>query len=387
MPNKWGGDHDLKVGVSYMYSSLRTQDFGNLNGTFTIPSDLPFNAADPRTYPERLSIRVGNPLDFYMKGHFIGGFVQDKWRPSNRLTVSVGARYDLELLRTPNQDNPLYPVGSGDYPIDANNFAPRLGFTYAMDDESRSAIRGGFGVFYQRTSFTFLTPMFSGGRYSDSFIVEFPVEQRRSRDRGPATSRPHPALRNGPTVNHAPIDAQFPPGTLNRNVGTVRFDNPDRQNSWSRQYSMGYERQIGATLGVGIDFIRSEQRGQFVLIDLNPGIRDTTLATSTLRRNTPLVGDLGEFAARVENIVNDGEVDYNTVQVVDDAAAVRRIQRAAVVRLLARRGQCGHRPGRRRRFAAARRPQPGSGRRADQRRPAAHLVGWRPPTRCRRRRG
>ena len=37
------------------------QDFGNLNGTFTIPSDLPFNAADPRTYPERLSIRVGNP--------------------------------------------------------------------------------------------------------------------------------------------------------------------------------------------------------------------------------------------------------------------------------------------------------------------------------------
>ena len=97
LPNKWGGDHDLKVGVSYMYSSLRTQDFGNLNGTFTIPSDLPFNRADPRTYPERLSIRVGGPLDFLMKGHFIGVFVQDKWRPSNRLTVSVGARYDVEI--------------------------------------------------------------------------------------------------------------------------------------------------------------------------------------------------------------------------------------------------------------------------------------------------
>ena len=32
-----------------------------------------------------------------MKGHFIGGFVQDKWRPSTRLTVNVGARYDVEI--------------------------------------------------------------------------------------------------------------------------------------------------------------------------------------------------------------------------------------------------------------------------------------------------
>ena len=314
VPNKWGGDHDLKVGVSYMYSSLRTQDFGNLNGTFTVPSDQPFNAADPRTYPERLSIRVGNPLDFLMKGHFIGGFVQDKWRPSTRLTVNVGARYDVELTRTPNQDNPLYPAGSGDYPIDADNIAPRLGFTYALDDESRSVIRGGFGVFYQRTSFTFLTPMFSGGRYSDSFVVQYPLNNA---DPGPRAGNfpTAPELVNGPTVNHALIDAQFPPGTLNRNVGTVRFDNPDRENSWSRQYSLGYERQIGATFGVGLDFIRSEQRGQFVLLDLNPGIRDTTVATSTLRRNTPLVGAPGEFAARVETIVNDGWVDYNTVQV------------------------------------------------------------------------
>ncbi len=314
LPNTWGGDHDLKIGMSYMYSSLRVQDFGNLNGTFTIPSDLTFNAANPRTYPERLAIRVGNPLDFYMKGHFIGGFLQDKWRPSDRVTISVGARYDLELTRTPNQLNPLYPSGSGDYPVDGNNVAPRLGFTYAMDEESRSAIRGGFGVFYQRTSFTFLTPMFSAGRLSDSFVVQYPLNNA---DPGPrAGSLPTaPELVNGPVVNHALIDARFPPGTLNRNVGTVRFDNPDRQNSWSRQYSIGYERQLGATTGVGLDFIRSEQRAQFMLKDLNPGVRDTTTATSTLRRTSPLVGAPGEFAARVDTIVNDGFINYNTVQV------------------------------------------------------------------------
>ena len=43
-----------------------------------------------------------------MKGHFIGMFAQDKWKVSNNLTLSLGARYDIEILPTPNQDNPLF---------------------------------------------------------------------------------------------------------------------------------------------------------------------------------------------------------------------------------------------------------------------------------------
>jgi hypothetical protein len=313
VPNKWGGDHDLKFGLSYLYSTLRVENYGNMNGTFTIPSDIDHNPSLARTYPERLSIRVGNPLDFYMKGHFIGMFAQDKWRIGNNLTLSAGLRYDLELLRTPNQENELYPAGSDEYPIDGNNVSPRLGLTYAMD-EGRSAIRGGFGIFYQRTSYTFLTDMFSSGRYSDSFTVQFPTNNA---DPGPRNGNfpTDPMLRNGPVVDHAAIDAMFPPGTRNRNVGTVRFDNPDRELAWARQYSIGYERQIGATLGVSVDVIRSEQRGQYVLMDLNPGIRDTTTATSTLRRLYPIAGDVGEFAARVDTLVNQGYIDYNTIQV------------------------------------------------------------------------
>ncbi|MCC7032268.1 MAG: TonB-dependent receptor [Acidobacteria bacterium] len=314
LPNTWGGDHDMKFGVSYLYSSLRVQDHGNMNGTFTIPSDLAFDAANPRTYPERLSIRVGNPLDFYMKGHFIGMFAQDRWSPIDRLTISAGLRYDVELVRTPNQWNPQFTDDPGGFPVDADNFAPRAGFTYAMDEQSRSVLRGGFGVFYQRTSYTFLTPMFSSGRFSDSFTALFPTNNA---DPGPRAGNfpTNPLLVNGPVVNHAAVDAQFPPGTLNRNTGTVRFDNPDRTNAYSRQYSIGYERQIGATLGVSVDYIRSEQRGQYMLQDLNPGLRDTTTATSTLRRRYPLVGAVGEFAGRVDTLVNEGYIDYNTLQV------------------------------------------------------------------------
>ena len=374
LPNRLGGDHDVKVGLSYLYSSLRTQDFGNMNGTFTFATDLPFNAANPRTYPERLSLRVGNPLDFLMKGHFIGGFVQDKWRPPPRVTVSVGLRYDLELVRTPNARNPLFGgQGSSDYPVDGNNIAPRVGFTYALDDQSRSVVRGGFGTFFQKTSYTFLTAMFSAGRLSDSFTVNYPTNNAHPGPRAGALPT-QPELVNGPVVTQAVFDQRFPAGVQNRNVGTVRFDNPDRQNAWSRQASLGYERQVGASLGVGIDFIRSEQRAQNVLKEFNPGLRDTTLATSTLRRTNPLVGATGEFAARVETLTNDGWINYNTVQVALTQRQRGGFSGRASYLVLPRARQRQHRPGGRGHVAGARQPQPRHRHRTLERRPAAHRV-------------
>jgi hypothetical protein len=95
----------------------------------------------------------------------------------------------------------------------------------------------------------------------------------------------------------------------------VRFDNPDRVNAFSRTYSIGYERQVGTMMGVSVDYIRSEQRNQYVLKDLNPAVRRGTLATDPISRTTPLVGTNGEWAARVDTIMPVGKIDYNSVQV------------------------------------------------------------------------
>jgi hypothetical protein len=312
LPGK-GGDHDLKFGINYLYSELRVQDFGNQNGTFIFNTDLPFNASNPRTYPERLTVRVPGPVDFTMEGHFIGMFAQDRWKLTNNLTINAGARYDIEVLPTPNQDNPLFADDPDGYPMDLNNVSPRVGFAWSMDDAGRSALRGGAGVFYQRTSYTFLTTMFSNGRFSDSFTVQFPTNNI---DPGPRQGNlpTDPFLVNGPTVNRALLNAQFPSGTRVRNGGTVRFDNPDRINMYSRTYSIGYERQLASTLGVSVDFIRSEQRNQYVLKELNPLVRQGTLATNAATRTNPLVGAVGEWAASVQTIEPVGEIDYNSIQ-------------------------------------------------------------------------
>jgi hypothetical protein len=309
-----GGDHDLKFGLNYLHSALRVQDFGTTNGIFVMNVDTPFNASNPRTYPERLQVRVPGPVDFTMNGHFIGGFAQDHWKLNNNLTINLGARYDIEILPTPNENNPLYADDPDGYPMDLNNVSPRLGFAWSLDDEGKSAIRGGAGIFYQRTSYTFLTNMFSNGRFSDSFTVSFPTNNF---DPGPRQGNlpTDPFLINGPVVNRALLNAMFPPGTRVRNGGTVRFDNPDRRNSYSRTYSIGYERQLGSTIGVSLDFIRSEQREQYVLKELNPLVRQGTLATNANTRTNPLIGTVGEWAASVQTLVNAGEINYNSIQI------------------------------------------------------------------------
>src|SRR5437773_2754349 len=53
------GDHDMKFGFRYNYTELRRVSQVNENGTFSFNTDLPFDAANPRTYPERFTIRTG----------------------------------------------------------------------------------------------------------------------------------------------------------------------------------------------------------------------------------------------------------------------------------------------------------------------------------------
>ena len=311
VPNK-RGEHDVKMGVNYLYSTLRTENYGNANGSFTFSHDLPFDRSNPRSYPERLSIRVPGAVNFLLKGHFIGMFLQDKWKVNDRLTLSLGGRYDVEFIPVPNAENPLFAGRDEQYPIDRDNFSPRVGFSYAATD--RSVVRGGAGLFYQRTSYTFLNPLFTNQAFSDSFTASFPT---LSFDPGPRQGRmpTDPMLVNGPFVNHALIDSLYPPGSRTRNTGTVRFDNPDRDVPWARQYSLGFERQLGGSIAMSVDFIRSEQRHQYMMVDLNPPVRSTGLATGRLTRTDPdpSIAAVGAVN-RVETFRNIGWIDYNSLQ-------------------------------------------------------------------------
>ena len=69
--------------------------------------------------------------------------MQDTWRTTSKLTLNLGVRYDFERAFRKITD----------VPDDMNNVRPRVGFAWSPFGDSRTAVRGGFGIYVNR-SFT-----------------------------------------------------------------------------------------------------------------------------------------------------------------------------------------------------------------------------------------
>ena len=301
------GDHNLRVGFQYQYSTNRATGQDNWNGTFTHPTDTPFVPGNYSTYPERLTIRVPGESLQDMKAHYFGGFIQDKWQLNSRLTLSLGLRYDLEKIPIQELDNPEFS-NPNDYPVDGNNVAPRIGFAWDMKGDGQTVVRGGYGRFYDKTHYELITAIITAGVFSDSFIVNFPAN---AADPGPSRGLPptNPYLVGGPTVNRQLLNAQFPPGTKTKNTGTVFLDSPDRVIPYTDQFTVGFERALFRNFSLGIDYVHASGRSQFMSLEKNPGVRVDTSRTGRIVRVDP------NFTASVLLRFNVGEIDYDALLV------------------------------------------------------------------------
>ena len=307
-----GGDHDVKFGAQYEYVSARATAQDNLNGTFFFRTDLPFNAANPLTYPERLQVRVPGALNTFQQADFVSAFAQDKWHVAPRATISAGVRYDLEIQPIHEVDNPRFSDETA-YPVDKNNVGARIGLTYDVSGNGRAVVRGGYGRFYDKTHFELISAILTNGVFSNSFNVFFPTNNN---DPGPSsgTLPLDPMLAGGPTLNQTLLQQRFPAGSRIKNTGTVTLDSPDRRIPYTDQLTAGYERQLATNLSVSGDYVHARARDQLMLKDLNPGQRATTSRTATLVRINPA------FSGAVLTPINEGESNYDALE----AALVKR---------------------------------------------------------------
>ena len=118
------GGHGFKIGGEYSYVQNLFRQGGSLNGNFGFSSSNgPFNAADPRTYPDRLQIRVPKASNPLVKAQYFSAFFQDKWAPRTGLTLSLGVRYELTKIPIVESNNPLFS-DPNDYPMDTNDVSP-----------------------------------------------------------------------------------------------------------------------------------------------------------------------------------------------------------------------------------------------------------------------
>lgn len=218
----WKGNHTMKTGASFTYD-VTEQLFAPLqNGRYTFAGN-PTVAPNPFQYSQAFALTPEARLMF-PKAYVLAGFFQDDWRVRNNLTINLGLRYDVEIIK----DIPDWPAGT-----DKNNLDPRIGFAWDPKGDQKWAIRGGFGGFTQQHAIFTIVKGGVGGRNG---LVTLSLN---------STDPLFPTFPN--TLPGFPRGAVLP-------ARSIQEISPDLENEHSWNGSLGVQHQIGSRSSVAIDF-------------------------------------------------------------------------------------------------------------------------------------
>jgi hypothetical protein len=153
--------HLLKAGFRFMRETGGRLNPENPSFSYQTYADLLANI------PQSLATSFGAPphdsdMDQY------SAFLQDDWRVGNHLMLNLGFRYDYygQVKVRPTTDVPVEIVNYEaptdlrkmdfgplrdplrPYEPDGNNFGPRAGFAWTVDEHERTVVRGGVGYLY-----------------------------------------------------------------------------------------------------------------------------------------------------------------------------------------------------------------------------------------------
>ena len=163
------GNHDLKFGFGYRKAAVTSESSWPGGGIITFHSGYPsMNAEIVRQHHTDAST-------VYMNG-YIGDPI-----PFDRLTLTLGARWDRQVasinaIQDPaNTNDPggLLPQLSGAAASNAikwNSISPRLGLTYALDQDRHTILRGSYAMFASQINAT-QASVLSTVQYSYTYYV------------------------------------------------------------------------------------------------------------------------------------------------------------------------------------------------------------------------
>ncbi|OFW16844.1 MAG: hypothetical protein A3F70_03230 [Acidobacteria bacterium RIFCSPLOWO2_12_FULL_67_14] len=296
-----GGRHDLRFGGEYLKyltwhdwcNTLRGNLFvdagpipANIEQLFPVWNDpSTFNIAALSPIAREYRASFGNCI-IHSPRNIFGGWFQDDWRIGSRLTVNIGLRYDFETDVFANELGvaEFLPAGR---PNDTDNFVPRLGFAYSLND--RTVIRGGAGKYYAWLLNQTAHPV----RFANVQRVLSVFNDGRADFAVNPWNGPLPKAED---LEQAFCNVNFVPGCIRRALGQTIVP-PDAETPYSYQASIGMQRQLGETLGVSVDYAYTGERqtrvtGYNINLSFNPETQLNYRFADISRRPYPAWGQV-----------------------------------------------------------------------------------------------
>lgn len=281
------GSHNIALGF---HGELSRVDVVNQNGQ---PGTFSFNATT--TNNALASFFLGYVNEFKQnsgqfqqnRGTFLGGYVQDSWKVSRRLTLDYGLRYEPfiplhEGGHRMGQFNPaayaagtksvVYPTapagllfpGDPGVPQDGvrpvyTNFMPRVGFAWDAFGTGKTSIRGGGGMFYDTRS---------NGLFNNAWIGSTPFTTSVDIIQGDGSfSNPYGSTRN-------PFPAAFPPDKNQQFIlpfAVITFDPSGKfQVPLTYAWNLAVEQQLTSNISSRLAYVGSHSSHVFTSPELNP---------------------------------------------------------------------------------------------------------------------